>query len=78
MKRTLFSLILTLVILPAALAKGGWSDPYKGYDETLFMDMDLEQNLMTPDVPDKEHAAVSRHMKRPGPALAKRGYTAAM
>ncbi len=78
MKRALFSLILTLVILPAALAKGGWSDPYKGYDETLFMDMDLEQNLMTPDVPDKEHAAVSRHMKRLGTDLAKRGYTVDM
>ncbi len=78
MKRLLFSLALMLCLIPAASAKGGWTDPYKGYDETVFMDMDLEQNLTSPVVPDKEHAAVSRYMKRLGTDLAKHGYTVDM
>lgn len=77
MTRLIITLIITL-IASALSAKGGWSDPYKGYDETLFMDMDIEQNILTPSVPDKEHSAVSRHMKRLGNELAKRGYTVDM
>lgn len=77
MTRLIITLIITL-IASALYAKGGWSDPYKGYDETLFMDMDIEQNILTPSVPDKEHSAVSRHMKRLGNELAKRGYTVDM
>ncbi|MCM1163565.1 MAG: OmpA family protein [Muribaculaceae bacterium] len=77
MRYLLFSLILAITVIPS-VAKGGWTDPYKNYDETLFMDMDLEQNLLTPDVPDKEHAAVNRYMKRVGTNLSKRGYTVDM
>lgn len=77
MRHIIFYLIGILAMLPAA-AKGGWTDPYKGYDETLFMDMDLEQNLLTPAVPDKEQGAVTRHMKSLGTTLAKRGYTVDM
>ncbi len=77
MTRLIITLIIS-VMATAASAKGGWSDPYKGYDETLFMDMDIEQNILTPSVPDKEHSAVSRHMKRLGNDLAKRGYTVDM
>lgn len=75
-----FLLLLLVTLLPplASSAKGSWTDPYKGYDETLFMDMDLEQNILTPAVPDKEHSAVSHHMKRLGNDLVKRGYTVDM
>lgn len=71
--RFLSLLIFTLCALPM-VAKGGWSDPYKGYDETLYMDMDIEQNLMAPEVPDKEHAVVSRRIKKTANDLAKKGY----
>ncbi|MCM1521126.1 MAG: OmpA family protein [Muribaculaceae bacterium] len=77
MRYLLFSLILIMGGLPLT-SKGKWTDPYKNYDETLFMDMDLEQNLTSPEVPEKEQAAISRYMKRVGTSLAKRGYTVDM
>lgn len=77
MKRILFSLILSCCLL-LGFAKGGWTDPYKNYDETMFMDMDIEQNLLSPEVPDKEHSPVSRYMKHLGTNMSKRGYTVDM
>lgn len=39
-----------------------YSDPYEGYAEETFMDMDFEPNLATPPVPDTEKAAVREYM----------------
>lgn len=81
MKRILIPILLTLCLSPEAInlqAKDKYTDPYKGYDETLYMDMDLEQNLLTPEVASGEHAAISRHMRNVGQSLAKKGYTVDM
>lgn len=59
-------------------AKETFVDPYKGYDESVFMDMELEQNILTPAVGKHEHPAVSKYMKRIGLDLAKKGYTVDM
>lgn len=77
MKRILLSILLASLLIPAAIqlrAKDKYTDPYKGYDETLYMDMDLEQNILTPEVATSEHAAISRYMKNVGQAMAKKGY----
>ena len=74
--RCIVSLLLMIVTSAAAYAAGDkYTDPYKDYDETLFMDMDLEQNVMTPAVSSGEHAAVSHYMKRLGTQLSRKGYT---
>ncbi|MDE6825589.1 MAG: OmpA family protein [Paramuribaculum sp.] len=39
-----------------------YSDPFEGYAEETFMDMDFEPNLATPPVPDTEKAAVREYM----------------
>ena len=49
-------------------------DPYADYDETIFMDMELEDNLKTPEVGKTEHDAVKTYMKRLGQNLAKKNY----
>jgi len=81
MKRILLSILLVSLLVPTVItlqAKDKYTDPYKGYDETLFMDMDLEQNLLTPEVASGEHAAISRYMKNIGQSMAKKGYTVDM
>lgn len=77
MKRILLSILLVSLLAPVTStlrAKDKFTDPYTDYDETLFMDMDLEQNLLTPEVGSGEHAAISRYMKNVGQAMAKKGY----
>lgn len=75
----LIVILLAAVVAPVALsAKDGWSDPYKNYDETLFMDMDLDANILSPAVAKGEKGAVSKYMKRLGNDLARRGYTVDM
>lgn len=76
----LFRLIMTLLVFmmsrsPLQASPDKYVDPYKDYDETLFMDMDLEQNVMTPAVSQGDHAAVSHYMKRLGTQLTRKGYT---
>lgn len=78
MKRFLFSSLLLLALGATLMAKGGSSDPYKGYEESVFMDMDLEQNLLTPEVGKEGHAAVKKYMNRLGTTLNKKGYTVDM
>ena len=39
-------LIITLSVATLT-AKDNYVDPYKGYDESAFMDMELDQNIMT-------------------------------
>lgn len=77
MKRILLSFLFVSLLAPVTSvlrAKDKYIDPYKDYDETLFMDMDLEQNLLTPIVGQGEHAAISRHMKNIGQSMVKKGY----
>ena len=49
-------------------------DPYDGYDEILFMDMDLDQNIETPKLQDAERKAVKKHMSRMANELAHARY----
>lgn len=57
-----------------SMAKDKYTDPYKGYEESAFMDMDLEQNILTPEVAKGVHNAVSQYMKRIGHELANKKY----
>ncbi|MCM1356495.1 MAG: OmpA family protein [Staphylococcus sp.] len=76
MKRILLaSLVSAILALPSAImAKSDDNNPYKGYDETVYMDMELEENLRTPEVGKPEHAAIKGYMTRLGRDLAKRNY----
>lgn len=76
-RHLLLPAVLVALISPltAGAAPDKYVDPYKDYDETLFMDMDLEQNVLTPAVGSGEHAAVSHYMKRLGTQLSRKGYT---
>lgn len=63
-----------LALCAASATAAPPSDPYQGYEEAAYMDMDLEQNLLCPAVDAKEHAAVKRYMGQIGRDLAKKGY----
>lgn len=73
-----FPYIATLIFLIAIMAFPASAkdnkDPYKGYDETAFMDMELEENLNTPAVGSSESAAIRKHMTNLGESLTKQGY----
>lgn len=64
MIKSLKILLLTIVIAWSAKATADvfYSDPYEGFNEEIFMDMDFEPNLATPRVPDREKAFVKHHM----------------
>ena len=64
MKQILITLALIAAAAIPAGAKDKYVDPYKGYDEAVFMDMDLDSNLETPAVGNGEKAAVKRYMNR--------------
>lgn len=57
-----------------ASAKDNHNDPYQGYDETTYMDMELDENLRTPAVGKAEHGAIKSYMTKIGRDLAKRNY----
>ncbi|MCM1520279.1 MAG: OmpA family protein [Lachnoclostridium sp.] len=59
----------------SALAKGDYTDPYKGYDEVAFMELDLESNLSLPEVSESCHQAITQYINRIATDLAKRKYT---
>lgn len=40
------------------------NDPYAGYVEETFLDMDFDPNLATPAVPDRSKAAVCRYVRK--------------
>lgn len=62
--RRLIALIaLVFSIIPVLKAQVFYSDPYEGYAEETFMDMDFEPNLATPPVPDTEKSAVRAYME---------------
>ncbi|MCM1076444.1 MAG: OmpA family protein [Bacteroides sp.] len=75
MKQFLVASIMAIALAGAAPGMSAKDDdPYKGYDETVYMDMELEENIKTPVVGKKEHQAVKAHMVRLGQNLAKRNY----
>lgn len=76
--KNLIPLILIAFLSLSAAAKKDYTDPYKGYEESVFMDMNLEQNILTPTVGNGEHSAVAAYMKRLGQNLANKGYTVDM
>jgi len=77
MKHLLFTIFCSLAVAStiSSTAKDNSNDPYKGYDETVFMDMDLEANLKTPAVGKAESPAIQKHMNRLGSDLVEKGYT---
>ncbi|MDE5987918.1 MAG: OmpA family protein [Duncaniella sp.] len=76
MKNLIFILVSALTaIIPASVsAKDNNSDPYKDYDETRFMDMSLDENILTPAVGKNGHAAIKTYMNRLAQELAKKNY----
>lgn len=75
MKRILLASLAALTIGFTGLkAANDDKNPYMGYDETIYMDMELEDNLKAPAVGKSEHAAVKAYMTRLGRDLAKRNY----
>ncbi len=70
--------ILLAIFLAAGITSYGkdkYVDPYKGYDESLYMDMDFEENILTPEVHSGEKSAIRKYMGRLAQDLAKRHYT---
>ena len=67
MKRLLSLLTLAILVIQSTTAgpKDKYTDPYKGYEESAFMDMDLEQNIITPAVASGEHQAIIYEKYRP-------------
>lgn len=73
MKHLLPLLITLSTLLVTVYGRAGaevvYTNPYEGFNEETFMDMDFEPNLATPVVPDKEKAAVRRMMSATASAL---------
>ncbi len=68
-------LVVILISLACALGMSGKSeDPYKDYDEAVFMDLDLDSNLMLPAVDKKAHPGVTSYVNRVATDLAKQKY----
>ena len=64
-------LIITLAtIIAASMFSGAWAkegdytDPYEGYDEFVFMEYTLDENIATPAVPKKEKKAVQSYISK--------------
>lgn len=77
MKQGFLILLAFFVAIVPSIAKDTYIDPYRGYDETLYMDMELNDNILSPQVGTKEHSAVKHYMNRIAQDLAKR-YTVDM
>ncbi len=67
-------MVMVLSMAATLSAKGGFTDPYKNYDEAMFMDMDLNTNILTPAVSPDGRAAVKKYMSNLGRNLGKKGY----
>ncbi|MDE5786090.1 MAG: OmpA family protein [Duncaniella sp.] len=52
----------------------GNNDPYKDYDEAVYMDLDLESNLLLPEVDKKSRSAVTTYINRVATDLAKQKF----
>ncbi len=69
---------LILIIIAGFLsleAKSERSDPYKDYDEAVFMDLDLDSNLLLPEVDNHSKKAVRTYINRIATDLAKQRFT---
>lgn len=57
-------ILVAAILLPRVPAEASpdvfYTDPYEGYNEETFLDMDFEPNLVTPPVPDAERPIVRR------------------
>lgn len=62
-KLTLLIIAVLYLAVPAARADE-FVDPYKDYDEFVFFDYTLDENLVTPPVGKAEHRAVHDYMNR--------------
>lgn len=71
MKRLHVILALLAALLFMPLAAQEYSDPYAGYLEEVFMDMDYEPNVATPVVPKAEKPAVRAYVKKIASSLVK-------
>ena len=72
--RILLILICSVSLSLFAQKASDLPDPYEGYDEVLFMDMDLDQNIETPKLQDGERKPIAKHMKRMANELAHAKY----
>lgn len=63
---------MMISVASTATAKDVFTDPYKNYDETIFMDMELNDNILTPNVEKNEHSSVKHYMSRMAQELARR------
>ena len=75
--RYVILLLLVLAVASPAMSKDNFVDPYKGYDETLYMVMELNDNIMSPNVRKEEHSSIKAHMNRLAQDLARK-YTVDM
>lgn len=65
----ILALLVGLVSVPMVAQE--YTDPYAGYLEEVFMDMDYEPNVATPVVPKAEKAAVRAYVKKMASSLVK-------
>lgn len=79
MKRTIITLILLSVGIAGMVAQQNApeSDPYPDYQEDVFMDMELAQNIVTPEIPKDLRASISAYQKKVADKLMK-NYTVDM
>lgn len=75
MNRLILILILAAATVIPTAARDKYEDPYKDYDEAVFMDMDFEQNLETPKIYSADKPAVKRYMNRLAKEYAAKHYT---
>ncbi len=62
-KRHIFAAAIVACSLSCGIKASAqsYTDPYKGYSEETFMDMDFEPNLATPVVGAKEKPAIRKN-----------------
>lgn len=79
MKRTIITLILLSVGVAGMVAQQSApeADPYPDYQEDVFMDMELAQNIVTPEIPKDLRASISAYQKKVAEKLMK-NYTVDM
>lgn len=79
MKRTIITLILLSVGVAGMVAQQSEpeADPYPDYQEDVFMDMELAQNIVTPEIPKDLRASISAYQKKVAEKLMK-NYTVDM
>lgn len=74
MKNKFLLILSCLLAWCSAAAKSDYADPYKDYDEAMFMDLDLESNLSLPEIPKSCVQRVTAYMNQVATDLAKQRY----